>query len=279
MTKPGRGSSGALRGQAGVVRALVVAGFLAWTSGGTVLVEAAEGKGEVAVAAAADLKFALDEIIAALRQRRPDLRVTPTYGSSGNFYSQLSNRAPFDMFFSADRAFIEKLVAQDVTIAGSEFLYAIGRIVVWVPRSSPLDIEKQGIAVLKDPRVRRISIANPRHAPYGRAAEAALRSLGIYEEVKDKLVLGENVSQAAQFVQSGAAEAGVIALSLALAPALQKEGRFWTVPQDAYPPLEQGGVLLKWARDPAAAQAFRAFVLGPAGREVLRKYGFDLPAQ
>jgi molybdate transport system substrate-binding protein len=205
--------------------------------------------------------------------------VTPTYGSSGNFYSQLANRAPFDVFFSADRVFIEKLAAQDLTIAGSEFLYAIGRLAVWVPRSSALDVERQGLAVLKDSRVRRVSIANPRHAPYGRAAEAALRSQGIYEDVKDKLVLGENVAQAAQFVQTGAAEAGVIALSLALAPALQKEGRFWTVPQDVHPPLEQGGVLLKWARDPAAAQAFRAFVLGPVGREVLRKYGFGLPAQ
>jgi len=261
-----------------LAKVLVIAGLVAWVSlCGLVSRAAAQAKGEVAVAAASDLKFALDEIIAAFHKERPDVQVTVSYGSSGNFYAQLSNRAPFDMFFSADRDFVAKLVAQEATLAGSEFLYAIGRIVVWVPRSSPLDVEKQGFAVLKDPRVRRISIANPRHAPYGRAAEAAMRSLGVYEAVKDKLVLGENISQAAQFVQTGAAEAGVIALSLALAPTLQKEGKFWNVPLDAYPKMEQGGVILKWARDPAAAQAFRTFMLGPAGRTVLKKYGFGLP--
>ncbi len=237
----------------------------------------AAARGDVVVAAAADLKFALDEIIARFRSRRPEITVTASYGSSGNFYAQLSNRAPFDLFFSADREFVSRLVAQELTLPGSEFLYAIGRIVVWAPRSSPLDLEQHGIAVLKDPAVRRIAIANPRHAPYGRAAEAAMRSLGVYAAVKNKLVRGENVAQAAQFVQTGGAEVGIIALSLAVAPSLREEGKYWSVPLEAYPRMEQGGVILRWARDPAAARAFREFVLGPSGREVLKTYGFGLP--
>lgn len=280
MTRSGRDDRGASHKGSGAraLKALATAGLVAaMCLGGPVPLRAAEAKGEVAVAAAADLKFALDEVIAEFHKERSDIKVTATYGSSGNFYSQLSNRAPFDVFFSADRSFVEKLAAEGDTLAGSEFLYAIGRIVVWVPRSSTLDVEKQGIAVLKDPGVHHISIANPLHAPYGKAAEAAMRSLGVYEAVKDKLVLGENVSQAAQFVQTGSAEVGVIALSLALAPSLQKEGKFWNVPLEAYPRMEQGGVILKWARDPAAAQAFRAFILGPLGREVLTRYGFGLP--
>ncbi len=240
---------------------------------------ATAGENQVAVAAASDLKFALDELIAQFEDERPEVTVAATYGSSGNFYSQLSHQAPFDLFFSADREFIRKLVEQGFTVPGTEFLYAIGYIVVWVPKSSPLAVETRGMSVLEDPAVRRIAIANPRHAPYGRAAEAAMRSLGVHEAVHDKLVLGENVAQTAQFVQSGAADVGIIALSLAVAPSLREEGRYWQVPADAYPRLEQGGVVLKWAQDRAAARAFRAFVLAPAGREVLKKYGFGLPQE
>jgi molybdate transport system substrate-binding protein len=231
----------------------------------------------VAVAAAADLKFALDELIAEFRRLRPDVAVTASYGSSGNFFAQLSHRAPFDLFFSADREFVDRLVTQGLALPDSVFLYALGRIVVWAPRSSPVDVERLGIAALADPAVRRVAIANPRHAPYGRAAEAALRSLGVYETVAGKLVLGENVAQAAQFVQTGAAEAGVIALSLALAPPMREAGRFWRVPLDAYPRMDQAGVILEWARHPEAARAFRAFVLDEAGRAVLQRYGFGLP--
>lgn len=240
---------------------------------------ATAGENQVAIAAASDLKFALDELIAQFEKERTEITVTASYGSSGNFFSQLSNQAPFDLFFSADREFVRKLVEQGLTLPETEFLYAIGYIVVWVPKSSPLAVETQGISVLEDPAVRRIAIANPRHAPYGRAAEAAMRSLGIYDRVKAKLVLGENIAQTAQFVQSGAADAGIIALSLAVAPTLREEGKHWQIPSDAYPRMEQGGVVLKWAQDPAAARAFRAFVLGPAGREVLKQYGFGLPQE
>jgi len=131
------------------------------------------------------------------------------------------------------------------------------------------------IGALSLPAVHHIAIANPRHAPYGRAAEAALHSLGVYDAVKDKLVMGENISQAFQLVASGAAEVGIVALSLTQAPGAAGHGRYWVVSQDAYPRLEQGGCILQWARNPAAAQAFRAFLLAPEGRAILKRYGFS----
>jgi molybdate transport system substrate-binding protein len=187
------------------------------------------------------------------------------------------NRAPFDLYFSADVLFPKKLVEQGLAPADSLFTYAVGRLVLWVPKASPLDVEKLGLAALRSPAVRHVSIANPQHAPYGQAAEAALRSLGVYEAVREKLVYGENVAQALQFVQSGAAEAGVIALSLALAPPVVAAGRYWEVPLDAAPRLEQGGVILKAARNPEAARQFRDFVLAAPGRATLKRFGFFIP--
>src|SRR5438067_4142630 len=239
------------------------------------LASAAE-QGAVRVAAAADLRFALDEILEAFRRERPAVDVQATYGSSGNFYAQLSNRAPFDIFFSADIDYPRRLIREGRAPADSEFLYGIGRLVVWVPRTSTLDVEKLGIRALLSPSVRRIAIANPRHAPYGRAAEAAMKSLGVYDRVKDRLVLGDSVMQTAQFVERGGADLGIISQSLALAPPLRDKGRFWEVPIDAYPRREQGGVILSWAQDRAAAQAVRDFVLSERGRAILRRHGFQL---
>jgi len=233
---------------------------------------------KLTIAAAADLKFAMDDMVAQFATLHPTVAVSVTYGSSGNFFSQLFHGAPFDMFFSADMEFPRQLAAAGLTLADGEFLYAVGRIVLWVPRSSPLDV-RRGIAVLTDPLVRHIAIANPTHAPYGKAAEAALKSLGVYDEVKAKLVFGENVGQAAQFAQSGSAEAGIIALSLAMAPALQREGTYWEVPPQAYPRMDQGGVIMKSARDPGAARLLRDFVLGQIGRATLTRYGFSLPGE
>jgi molybdate transport system substrate-binding protein len=144
--------------------------------------------------------------------------------------------------------------------------------VVWVPASSTFD----PATALRDPAVTRIAIANPQHAPYGRAAEAALRSMGLYDSVQKKLVLGENISQTLQFVQSGAADVGIVALSLAVAPTVRGQGRYWEVPLDAYPKMEQGGVILK---DSAAAREFRDWLLSPAGRTLLKQYGFSLPGE
>lgn len=230
------------------------------------------------VAAAADLKFAMDELVSAFGKARSDITVSVSYGSSGNFLSQIQNGAPFDLFFSADIEYPRRLAEAGLAAKGSEFRYAVGRIVVWVPAASRVPVER-GVQALITPEVRRIAIANPRHAPYGRAAEAALRKLGVYDAVKDKLVFGENVAQTAQFVQSGAADAGIIALSLAIAPALAKEGRYYEVPLDAYPRMDQGGIVLDRARDPEAAGAFRDFVLGSEGRAALKRYGFFLPGE
>jgi len=231
----------------------------------------------VQAAAAADLKFALDEVLEAFHAHHPDIRVRVSYGSSGNFFAQLSNRAPFDIFFSADVDYPRKLIEQGLAARETEFLYAVGRIVLWVPRRSTLDLEALGIQALVHPSVRKIAIANPRHAPYGRAAEAAMQTLGVYERAQERLVYGENIAQTAQFVQTGSADIGIIALALALAPAMREEGRYWEVPLTAYPRMDQGGVILSWAKEPAAAGALRAFMLGPAGKDVLRRYGFFLP--
>ncbi len=232
--------------------------------------------GTVQVAAAADLQFAMQELIAAFGART-GIRVTATYGSSGNFYSQIINGAPFDVLFSADTRYPERLEEARLAPAGSTRLYAIGRIVVWVPNASPIDVGRPGMQALLDPAVHTIAIANPEHAPYGRAAVAAMQHYGIYDRLAAKLVYGENISQTAQFVQSRAADIGILALSLALAPTLRNAGRYWLVPSDAYPAIEQGVVVLQRARDPAAAQAFVDFVLGPSGRTVLDRFGFAAP--
>ncbi len=232
---------------------------------------------QIAVAAAADLKFAFEPLIEAFEAEQPGIEVRPSFGSSGTFYSQLSNGAPFDLFFSADAEYPRRLLTEGWGLEGSEFLYAIGRIVVFVPNSSSISLQSVGMRALGLDSVRHISIANPQHAPYGRAAVAAMKIAGIYDSVKDKLVFGENVAQAAQFVESGSAEAGIIALSLAVAPAMKDSGRFWEIPVDSYPRIEQGGVILKNSRNAAAAGLFRAFVLGTHGRAILKRYGFFLP--
>jgi molybdate transport system substrate-binding protein len=229
----------------------------------------------VRVAAATDLKFALDEMVDLFRVRHPIVKVQVTYGSSGNFYAQLSNRAPFDVFLSADVDYPHRLVREGLASADDEFLYGVGRIVIWVPQSSSIDVEKLGMNSLLSPDARKIAIANPRHAPYGRAAEAAMRSMGVYEQVKGRLVLGDTVLQAGQFVESGSADIGIISRSHALAPSLRGKGRFWEVPLDAYPRRVQGGVIMSWAQDRSAAVALRDFVLGEEGRTILRRYGFE----
>ena len=231
----------------------------------------------VNVAAASDLKFALDELVEAFGRTAPGIAVTVTYGSSGTFFSQISNGAPFDMFLSADVDYPKRLAEAGLAAKDSVFPYAVGRIVLWVPATSRLPVER-GLQVLASPDLRKIAIANPRHAPYGRAAEAALRTFGVYDAVKDRLVLGENIAQTAQFVQSGNADAGIIALSLALAPALAREGRYFEVPLESYPRLEQGGVILARASAPEAARRLRDFILSADGRATLKRYGFFLPS-
>ena len=231
----------------------------------------------VRVAAAADTKFAFDEIAEAFRRQRPDIEVRVTYGSSGNFYAQLSNRAPYDMFLSADLEYARRLVREGRATPESEFVYGVGRLVVWASRRSSIDVEKLGMEALRQPLVRKVAIANPAHAPYGRAAVAAMKNLGVYDKLKDRLVYGDSVMQAFQFVESSAADIGIVSYSLALAPQLRDKGRLWQVPLDAYPRQDQGGVILSWAQDRAAADALRNFMLNDDGRTILQRHGFEMP--
>jgi molybdate transport system substrate-binding protein len=233
--------------------------------------------GRVRVAAAADLNVAMGDLMARFRATH-DSDVAVSFGSSGTFYAQLLNRAPFDMFFSADLEYPRQLAARGLTVPDSEFTYAIGRLVLWVPASSALDIEHQGLQALVRTPVGHLAIANPEHAPYGRAAVEALHAAGLYDAVRPALVYGENVAQALQFVQSGGADAGIIARSLAQAPGVKDKGRAFEIPETMHPRMEQGGTILNWATDLDAARAFRAFVLGPEGRAILQQHGFTLPA-
>jgi molybdate transport system substrate-binding protein len=232
---------------------------------------------ELTIAAAADLKFAMDQLVTEFQTNQPGTTVKVAYGSSGNFFAQLQNRAPFDLYFSADIEYPRKLAEAGHALDTNVFLYAVGRIVVWTPKQSPVDVEKLGIQSLLAPSVKKIALANPQHAPYGRAAVAAMKSLHVYEQAESKLVYGENIAQTAQFVQSGAADIGIIALSLAIAPQMRDAGRYWEIPLDAYPKMEQGGIVLSWTKEPIAARRLRDFVLGQHGREVLKRYGFFLP--
>jgi molybdate transport system substrate-binding protein len=226
------------------------------------------------VAAASDLQFVFPDL-AAQYEKQSGMKFAVSYGSSGNFSSQIENGAPFDLFFSADVGYAQKLIASRLAVPESLQVYAVGQLVLWLPADSPLD-PGAGIKTLLDSRIQKIAIANPEHAPYGRAAVAALQHAGIYEQVKPKLVFGENISQAAQFVQSGSAQAGLIALSLAISPAM-KSGRQWVVPADQYPRLEQGVVLLQASPYKKAAQAFLEFLKTPAARATFERYGFFLP--
>jgi molybdate transport system substrate-binding protein len=233
---------------------------------------------EITVAAAADLSAALPEIVTRYKaQTGRDVKLT--FGSSGNLATQIRNGAPFDVFFSADEDYPEQLGVDGLADAATLYRYAIGRLVLWVPSDSPVDLTKLGVQALLDPAIKKISIANPQHAPYGRAAEAALRHSGVYDQISSKLVLGENVSQAAQFVESGNAQAGLIALSHALAPSLKDKGRYWLVPLDFYPTLNQAAIVLTHSKQQEAAHKFLDFVRSPEAAALLKSHGFSLPAE
>lgn len=225
----------------------------------------------VNIAAAADLRYALDEIVSQLEADNPDVDYAVTYGSSGQFLQQIVNGAPFDAYLSADRAYPDQLL--DKGLASDPFTYAVGRLVLWVPDGSPLD-PTRGLGILAD--AKRIAIANPEHAPYGRAAVAAMTAAGVYAQVEDRLVLGENVSQAAEFVMSGNADAGIVALSLVLSDPMRDVGTWWEIPRDTFPRLEQAGVLLT---DSPGARTLRDAVVGPEGRAILARYGFEIPGE
>ena len=236
----------------------------------------AQASEPLVIAAASDLNFAFKEIIAEFEKTSGD-KVKLSLGSSGNFFVQIQNGAPFDLYFSADIRYPQKLVESGHAVADSLYRYAIGRIVVWALNQSSIHVER-GLETLLDPHIRKIAIANPKHAPYGRAAVAAMEHAQVYDRVKDKLVLGENISQAAQFVESGAADVGIIALSLALAPPMQAAGHYWEIPADAHPPIEQGAVVLTGGKNSEGAKDFLSFIQGAEGQTIMTRYGFIIPA-
>ena len=233
--------------------------------------------GAVTVAAASDLTYAMNEI-ASNFERATGCTVRLSLGSSGNFLTQIENGAPFDVFFSADISYPRKLEAEGLAAPGSTYLYAIGKIVLWTRKDSGVDVGK-GFSMLRDPAVRKIAIANPEHAPYGRAAEEALRQSGVYDAVKDRLVLGENISQAAEFVESGNADAGIVALSLVFSPAMKDKGRAWNIPENLYTPIQQGAVVLRAAPNLQGARLFLDYIKMPATAALLERYGFVLPTK
>jgi molybdate transport system substrate-binding protein len=230
---------------------------------------------EITIAAASDLNFAFKELVTEYEKTTSN-HVKLSLGSSGNFYAQIQNGAPFDLYFSADIGYPRKLEEAGLTVPGSIYPYAVGQIVLWAGKDSHLDLSK-GLESLREPTVKKIAIANPKHAPYGRAAVAAMEYFKVYDQVKDKLILGENISQAAQFIESGACDAGIIALSLALAPAMKAAGQYWEIPAVAHPPLEQGAVILKESKNPEAARQFLEFIKSHHGQEIMKRYGFTLP--
>ena len=229
---------------------------------------------EITVAAAADLQFAMQDI-ATRFQKETGKTVKLTYGSSGNFFQQIQNGAPFDIFFSANLDYAKKLDAAGLTEPGSYYQYAKGKIVIWVPKESKLDLTP-GLKAFLDPSVKKIAVANPQHAPYGQAAVAAMQNQNVYEKVKDRFVLGENISQTASFVVSGSADVGIVALSLALSPNMKDKGRYVEVPADEYPPIEQACVILGSSKNKETARQFMAFINTSAIADVLRSYGFDV---
>lgn len=221
----------------------------------------------ITIAAASDMKYAMNEIVNLYMRDHSDVKINTIYGSSGNTFTQISNGAPYDIYYSADIEYPKKLKSMGKA-AGSVKPYAIGRIVLW---SSTLNIAK-GMDTLLSPSVKKIAIANPDHAPYGRAAVAAMKHYGIYDNVKDKLIYGENISQAAQYVQTQAADVGILALSIATSPAL-KNNPSYLIPQISHPPLVQGYVQV--SNNPDAAD-FLLFFEGKEANSILNKYGFTL---
>jgi molybdate transport system substrate-binding protein len=227
---------------------------------------------KLTVFAASDLAFALREVVASF-ERATGATVTLAIGSTGLFAQQIEAGAPADVFFAANQSFIDHLSAKGVVIKETRTLYAQGRIVLATARSTGTKLTE--LRELAEPRVRRVAIAHPKHAPYGKAAEEALRAAGVWERIKAKLVYGENIRQALQFIQTGAAEAGIVALSVANVPEID-----WVAIDPAlHQPLNQSAAVVRQSRVPELALAFIQFVNGPEGRLIMKRYGFLLPGE
>jgi len=235
--------------------------------------QSAHAEEKLTIAAAADLKFALDEIVVLFKSTHPAAEIETIYGSSGNFSTQIRQGAPYDLYFSADIAYPRALNAEGLG-ASEVQTYGVGRIVLW---SQSRDAGRMTLADLADPSIQKIAIANPQHAPYGKRAEEALKAAGMWEKVEPKLVYGENIAQTAQYVQSGNAQVGIIALSLALSPELARQGSYALIPDKLHQPLEQGFIITKRAADNLLAREFARFIASKEARAIMTRYGFVLP--
>lgn len=223
------------------------------------------------VAAAANLRYVLEEIKTQYIKDNPEADLQITYGSSGTLSQQIINGAPFDLFMSADTKFPQKLVEKEKT-SGSPKNYCYGRVALWAAK---IPVEK-GLSVLLLPEVKKIAIANPEHAPYGRNTVTALQDQGIYDSVKDKIVWGENINQTAQFAFSGNAEVGFIALSLALAPEMANQGSYYVLPENICPPIAQAAVLIKGWEKNGEASRFLDYITSSRCDSIWTKYGYGL---
>jgi len=229
----------------------------------------------VSIAAASDLVYCLEELNAAFAKLNPDIEVKASTGSSGNFFAQIKHGAPFDLFLSADVSYPQELIMAGLAEEKSLSPYAVGHLVIWTTKDD-LDLSK-GLDALTSATISKVAIANPEHAPYGRAAKAALEHAKLWERIKGKLVFGDNIAQTAQFVETGNADAGLVALSLVLSPKLAQKGSWVEVPQDAFPRLEQAAVLTKKGAENPAAALYLSFLKSREAREVFDRYGFRLP--
>jgi molybdate transport system substrate-binding protein len=257
-------------------RLILISRFLTWALVAFALLLALTARAEkVTIAAAADLKFAMDEIVARFKMTNSADEVDAVYGSSGKFHTQIQQGAPYDLFFSADIAYPLEL-AKSGFAAPDVKPYAVGRIVLW---STSLDATKMTLGGLTDPKITRIAIANPKHAPYGKRAEEALRASGLWDKVEPRLIYGENIAQTAQYVQTGNAQVGIIALALAVSPELANKGGYWLIPDTLHTPLTQGFVITKRAEGNAAAKRFADFMSSKAARVVMGKFGFTMPGE
>jgi len=230
---------------------------------------------ELSIAAASDLVFCLEELNRAFNKAHPEIVLKLMTGASGNLFAQISHGAPFDIFLSADMRYPRELIKSGFAQPESLTLYAIGHLVVWTA-SDAVDISS-GIQSLAVPAIRKVAIANPEHAPYGRAAKAALAYFGVWEAVQEKLIFGENIAQTAQFVETGNVDAGIVALSIVRAPALSSKGRWIEVPAHAYPTLEQGAVVTRTGASNPASRLYLEFLRTAEARTIFDRFGFRLP--
>jgi molybdate transport system substrate-binding protein len=230
----------------------------------------------VSIAAASDLVFCLEELDSEFRKEHPEVELKVSTGSSGNFFAQIKNGAPFDLFLSADISYPRALAEMKKAAPETLFNYAVGRLVLWSMHTN-IDWSK-GLVTLQGSEIRKFAIANPEHAPYGAAARAALQKAGLWESLQPKLVLGENIAQTAQFIQTANVDAGLVALSLVAAPKMKGQGTWWLVPQSEHPRLDQAAVLTLRGAQNTAAIAYLKFMRGTKARSIFDRYGFQAPA-